>query len=429
MIQQSLFDDPETPASSLADPSSRRASGPAPEERAAWEDWKARMLPGFVAPYCRALADSRLHRSCWWVDGLALSGRGHPGAPGDPVASKIAEALAASHFTLHVLRLDLHPSKRKHQEAAPVPANAATAGDLARPATKNGRKREPEPTQEIPASVSREELPARLGTAPAVILLNLFATPPLTAETLLPLCQRQAPTELLLTISAAQLEHLAGQSLAAPRQEDAPPPALTALLRSDSWKAIWTSQESRTEKVTRTLEVLRGLLKPFFLYLCLVPLDEAPTLSRFLLFASRQYAGLALMNDFLYAEQARLAHERERRALQGAWFAQRRAAARAAAWAALKDELHTLGRLRRARLWPDLKPALVLAHFGQFSTAEYDAALLELLREGRVQCRWSPATAQASAPDTPDTPPNERIPGQQDFLEFIEPKTRPVWRR
>ncbi|HEX6780356.1 MAG TPA: hypothetical protein VF099_19290, partial [Ktedonobacterales bacterium] len=62
-------------------------------------------------------------------------------------------------------------------------------------------------------------------------------------------------------------------------------------------------------------------------------------------------------------------------------------------------------------------------------TADHDAALRELLQEGRVSCRWSPTPTQAAPPETPDVPPAERIPGQQDFLEFIEMKTRPVWRR
>ena len=437
MVQQSLFDDLETQATVAVPPAPRRVGQPTPAERAFWEDWRARALAGFVVPYCRALAASRLHRSCWWVDGLASTGRTSGASAGSALSDAI-EALAATSFTLHPLLLEAHPPRSQGQESAPLqaaPANEEPA--------RNGHKqrkmpaRDQPPAQEIAASASRSELLEKLGTTAAVLLLNPFAASPLTAEDLLPLCQRRANTELLLTVSAAQVERWAGQSLAdigagdaSPRPADAPPPALTALLRSDSWKAIWTGEGtgSAASKVARTLDLLQGLLKPHFLYVCLAPLGDAPTPRHFLLFASRHYAGLVLMNDFLCAELARLAREREAHALQGDWFAKRRQKARAAAWAALKEELHALGLARRARLWPDLKPALALGHFGQFSTADYDAALRELLQEGRVSCRWSPAATPAAA-EAPDALPAERIPGQQDFLEFIEAKTRPVWRR
>jgi hypothetical protein len=72
---------------------------------------------------------------------------------------------------------------------------------------------------------------------------------------------------------------------------------------------------------------------------------------------------------------------------------------------------------------PYLKPLLLLAHFGVFSSADYDAALGELLGEGRVQCRWSAGNAPAADDAT------RRVPGAQDFLEFLLPQTRPVWRR
>ena len=439
MVQQSLFDDLETQASVAAPPAPRRVGQPTPGERAFWEDWKARALPGFVIPYCRALAASRLHRSCWWVDGLAAAGRS-TGASAGSASAEAIEALAAASFTLRALRLDAHPLKSQELQAAPASEEPASNG----PKQRNTPARDQPSAQEIPASASRSELPEMLGTSAAVLLLNPFAAPPLAAEDLLPLCQRRANTELLLTISAAQVERLALHSLAdngtgaravgergdaSPRLADAPPPALTALLRSDNWKAVWTGEGTAASKVARMLDLLQGLLKPHFLYVCLAPLGDAPTPRHFLLFASRQYPGLVLMNDFLCAELARLGREREAHALQGDWFAKRRQRERAAAWAALKEELHTLGRARRARLWPDLKPTLVLGHFGQFSTADYDAALRELLQEGRVSCRWSPATLQAAPAETPDALPAERIPGQQDFLEFIEAKTRPVWRR
>ncbi len=432
VVQQSLFDDLDTQAENGSPPGTRRVGAP-PGERAAWEAWKSSLLPGFVAPYGRALAASRLHRACWWVDGLDAAGRALLGSAAAAFA-ETADSLAALGFALHGLRLVSERPKSKRAEAPAAEAVSASGS-----ARKTHPARQPADTETRPTVVAREDVLATLGTAPAVLLLNPLAAPPLAAEDLLALCQRQAPTELLLTISAARLTQLAEEGLAAqaapaPEQgrpaHDAPHP-LTALLRSDAWKAIWSGPEKTPAKVQRTLELLRGLLKPRTLYVCLTALDEAPTPAprRFLLFASRQYASVALLNDFLCAERARLAHERETRALQGSWFAKRRAAARAAAWAALKEEMHTLGRLRRARLWPDLKPLLLLDHFGQFSSADHDAALLELVNEGRVGCRWSPEISPAETGAASDTPPAARVPGPQDFLEFLEAKPRPVWRR
>jgi hypothetical protein len=410
---QSLFDELESTASETPS-ASTPASGAAPtSERALLDTWAAHLLAGVVVPYCQGLASIRLHRSCWWVDGLT----GQRLLPRSASTSTFAEAatrLAGSGFALRGLRLEPPRAKPKRGAMAEGAAGAQVRGTPGAPAV---------PTL---TGITPGELPERLGMAPAILLLDPLAAP-LTAEDLLPLCQRPAPTELLLLLSAARLERLANPSPAGTPGGQGQG-ALTALLRSDAWKGIWAKQGSRAEKVQRTLELLRALLKPGFLHVCLAPLGEqpAPAPRHYLLFASRQAASVALVSDYLCAEQARLAAEREARALQGTWFARRREKARAAAWVALKEELYTLGRQRRARLWPELKPLLVLAHFGEFSSADYDAALAELMGEGRVFCRWSPANAPTD--ETAGTG-GQRVPGPQDFLEFLPPQTRPVWRR
>ncbi len=382
-----------------------------------------------------------MHRSCWWVDGLASSSRSLRGDQSGAAFAETAETLAASGFALRGVRLEPRKPADKAPGVSAGLSEAEPVNGLAAGAARNGRRarEQPQPpSSEALVPLPREDVLATLGNAPAILLLNPFATLPLTAEELVPLCQRQAPTELLLTIPTARLEQLAVEGLAGKTRPDAlfeqqvaAPPVLTALLRSDTWKATWSGPGKSADKARRTLELLRGMLKAHFLYVCVATLDDLPSAAprRLLLFASRQYASVALLNDFLCAEQARLAQEREARALQGSWFARRRETTRAAAWAALKEELHTLGRLRRARLWPDLKPLLVLDHFGQFSAADHDAALLELLREGRIACRWSPAAAGAPPTDSEAAAQNERVPGPQDFLEFLETRTRPVWRR
>ncbi len=421
---QSLFDELEGAASATAQAAAQPASTAPTSERALLDAWTARLLLGVVVPYCQGLAARRLHRSCWWVDGLTSNKTGKSLSAG--AFAEAASGLASAGFALRGLRLE--PPKARPKRGA--------SGEIATAAEARGKPEAPAlPTL---AGVTPGELPEQLGNAPAILLLDPLALP-LTAEDLLPLCQRQAPTELLLLISAAKLERMANDLPAgtAALQEalanDSPPETaavqapLTALLRSDAWKGIWAKPGGRADKVRRTLELLRALLKPAFLHVCLAPLGEQPIPAprHYLLFASRQEASVALMSDYLCAEQARMSAEREARALQGTWFARRRAKARAEARAALKEEMYTLGRQRRARLWPELKPLLVLAHFGEFSSADYDAALDELMRDGRVFCRWSPANAPADEAGAAAG----RVPGQQDFLEFLQPQTRPVWRR
>ncbi len=418
----SLFDELESTTSETAHASIPATVAAPTSERAMLDDWTARLLAGVVVPYCRGLAAIRLHRSCWWLDGLTNQ-RFTPNNKRAAAFAEAAEKLAGAGFALRGLRLEPPRARPKRGAADEGAAGTEPRGKADTPAA---------PTL---AGITLGELLERLGTAPAMLLLDPLAAP-LTADDLLPLCQRAAPTELLLVLSAAKLERLANgappgsaalQAPVAPATgpETAP---LTALLRTDAWKGIWAKPGSRTEKVQRTLELLRALLKPAFLYVCLAPLGEQPTPAprHYLLFATRQESSVALVSDYLCAEQARMAAEREARALQGTWFARRREKARAAAWAALKEELHTLGRQRRARLWPDLKPLLVLTHFGEFSSADYDAALAELMSEGRVQCRWSPANAPADEAGSDST---RRVPGPQDFLEFLQLQTRPVWRR
>src|SRR5579885_2981075 len=128
MVQQSLFDDLETEASGAL-PNAlvpRRVGQPTPAERAFWEDWRARALAGFVVPYGRALAASRLHRSCWWVDGLASAGRTTGASAGSAVSEAIA-ALRAARVTLRALRPGPHPPRGQWEDAAqPL---AAPAGE------------------------------------------------------------------------------------------------------------------------------------------------------------------------------------------------------------------------------------------------------------------------------------------------------------
>src|SRR5579885_2544063 len=93
VVQQSLFEELDTQAENGSPPGTRRVGAP-PGERAAWEAWKSSLLAGFVAPYGRALAASRLHRACWWAEGLDASGRAPQGGAGAAFAETV-DTLAA----------------------------------------------------------------------------------------------------------------------------------------------------------------------------------------------------------------------------------------------------------------------------------------------------------------------------------------------
>lgn len=224
-------------------------------------------------------------------------------------------------------------------------------------------------------------------------MLNPFASTPLTQDDLLPLYQRtNAPTEVCLLLSQVHTQRFV--TSAARNTSEAT--ALTALLRTDRWKTLQTTQADASSALVSdgVIEMLRAAMQKHipFVQRITIPLirgagviAEAPYT---LLFATRRKDSLMCMNDAVCLHRRQLEEDSYQGLLSEAWFAQQQQERLAQESQALYEETLLVGSKQRIRRWPDLRQHLLLARFGRFTLSEYDAVIKQLLQEGKVACQW-----------------------------------------
>ena len=237
-----------------------------PTEQAVLSALRAWLLSDYVAPYCRSLAATRIFRRCYLIDAL-----GGTRKTGKDVGTRFIASTSSSEALTPNIFDDLtegasseKPQKQAHSLSIPpiLQPIVSLAQELAgesKPITlqgmileggKNKAKSADRPfaLPKASALVSanwREIAPALLPAIEqfaAIFLLNPISptsqrheVPFFTYDDLVPLYSRTAPTELCLLISHKQLETLVIPSLSTP----AGAAALTTLLRTDRWKALF----------------------------------------------------------------------------------------------------------------------------------------------------------------------------------------------
>ena len=425
------------------------------------------LLVDYVAPYCRSLAATRIFRRCFWIDALGSTrvttkksgssqdrderGRGERGR--DESRPYMFDSFNGTEQANHSpSRSEKAPKKARSETLPPaLQAVAALSGELARenrPITLQGIALDttrsvgtrfiasaspgdtfllPKESDVINASW-REAAPVLLPAIEqnaAIFLLNPLAitrpgasakgeVPFLTADELVPLVQRTAPTEVCLLLTHRQIESVFLPAL----RSQAGAAAFTALLRGDRWKAALAKEGEAGARVERAIDLWRACLQPHFPFVQRVafPLligpatvEDAPCS---LLFATRRQDSLMCMNDAVRNYRRRLEQESLRGILNEAWFAAQQAERDAQALQQLSEDILREGRLlspRSPRRWPDLRQQLLLERFGQWTLREYDEVICRLLQADEVRCAWRQA----------DTPGMEgRVPGNEDILQW-----------
>ena len=239
----------------------------------------------------------------------------------------------------------------------------------------------------------------------------MSGVPFLTADELMPIVQRTAPTEVCLLLMHRQVESVFLPALRSPTGAA----AFTALLRSDRWKALLAKEGENGSLIERVVDLWRACLQPHFSFVQRVAFPQligpatvevAPCS---LLFATRRQDSLVCMNDAVCNYRRRLEQESRRGILNEAWFAAQQAERDAQALQQLSEDLLREGRARAPRRWPDLRQQLLLERFGQWTLRDYDEMICRLVQADEVRCAWR----QANTADLPG-----RIPGNEDMLQW-----------
>jgi hypothetical protein len=201
--------------------------------------------------------------------------------------------------------------------------------------------------------------------------------------------------------------------------------ALTALLRTDRWKALLPKGEeaevAEVAAVTKELEqsldgmidlLLTSVQQHFpWVQRIALPIQVRPTLVETapytLLFATRSKDSLVSMNDAVCEYRRRLYMQSRQGVLGEEWFATQEQERLAGEIQQLRQRTLQLGQIQRPRRWPDLRQQLLLANFGQFTLDEFDEAIVTLIRQGVVRCEWR---------RRPSEDEERRVPGNEDTL-------------
>jgi hypothetical protein len=394
------------------------------------------LLQDYTSSYCRSLAAMRIYRRCYWIDAWGIDTRANhlPADKQAPQEKRGARGRDKSSSHDPLLEPVLSLSQVLAQESRPIALNGIVleAGSSRRKevrAIDNGNTAEPSlidaglalPKESGVVRASWLEIaPALLKEiehSPAIFLLNPFGHTLFTYDDLALLYSRtSAPTELFLLVPHRQAEM---RLLTAAYKAQAAS-ALTALLRTDRWKAF-LPQGAITERTEETAPYIDGIIdlllssmqqhlpwvQPIALPLGVRParVEVAPYT---LLFATRSKDSLLSMNDAVCRYHRRLYEQSRRGVLGEEWFAMQEQQHFASEISQLCQRLLQLGQTQRTRRWPDLRQQLLLANFGQFTLDEYDELIRKLLTQGDVRCEWR--RREPSADD------ERRVPGNDDTL-------------
>lgn len=391
-------------------------------------DW---LLQDYVTSYCRSLAETRIYRRCYWIDALGVRTAENTLPPALQSLVSVSEALAQQSrpIALYGLVLESGSSRRREgkvsQNGTPTPAKHISI-------PKEGGLVHASWLEAAP------QLLSVLDQSPAIFLLNPFGQTVFSYDDLAPLYSRTPPTELCLLISHKQLETRFVPLLDTPDGAT----ALTALLRTDRWKALISKSREQAESsntgknlqpslhspyrsqatdspIDGIIDLLLASMQRHFLSVQRIALTMqarpavVETVPYTLLFATRRQDSLASMNDAVCLYRRRLNEQSSRGILLEDWLVGQEQERFAEEIGQLYERTLAQGRTQRVRRWPDLRQQLLLTNFGQFTLQDYDQVMSRLLANGEVRCEWRRRTTANQEHEV------NSLPGNEDMLIWM----------
>jgi hypothetical protein len=355
------------------------------------------LLRDFASAYCRSLAETRIFRRCYWIDGLGIDARTDHAAL-QPVIG-LSQTLAKENKPIMLRGLLLTAGSSRRKEAR---------------GQHNGHQKKLPALPKESGLVRASWLEAAptildaLAQSPAIFLLNPLGATAFTYDDLSSLYQRTVPTELCLLIPHKQVEAM----LCAAQRSPTRAGQLTELLRSDRWKTLPTDEEQLPRAVDGWLGLFTASMQRHFQ----IPVQIIPLLAQTgpaaveripytLLFATRRQDSLISMNDAVYNYRQQLARQSWQGVLGEDWFASQQQERMQANLEDLAHRMLEQGRAQRIRRWPDLRQQLLLSNFGQFRKQDYDMLIQQLLLSREVRCEWKQRLVETI-----------KVPGSEDTL-------------
>ena len=369
------------------------------------------LLHDYVVSYCHLLSATRIFQRCYWIDNL---GGYDARSLHVPPASK--QAMVVSNKA--------HNKKSPHTQPSalqPLSALTETLALESRPITFQGllliaaagNKRSGKSQKSVTAALSIPKESGIMPTSwseiaptllkeiehsPALFILDPLSPQAFSNEDLAPLYHRTVPTELCFVFSHKLIEARLQAANRLPEQGV----RLTALLRSNRWKALPSSGD---EAIKGFLDLFIASMQRHFQWspqrINLPIANGAASITDIpytLIYATRRQESLLIMNDALCSYQRRTYQQSYRGVLGEEWFAQQEQKHREEDLLRLTHHIRQQGTSLRARRWPELRQQIMLSDFGHFMCQEYDQCLQQLIDQQHVRCTWQRALVDQEKP-------------------------------
>jgi hypothetical protein len=364
-------------------------------------DW---LLNEYITRYCHALAETRIFRRCYWLDGLGMASKKRAEAEQALAVLALSQTLTQKNKPITLYGFTLQEGSSRRREARTAQNGTTT------PSKEIDLPRESGIVRASWLEVAPQLL-TKLDQSPAVFVLSPLSSTMFTADDLALLYQRKVPTELCFYVSHKHVE----AQLCAAHRSPAHSVALTGLLHTDRWKTLSTQEQDSEHSVGAFIEFFVTTMQKHFqlsVQRIVLPIQMRTTVVEnipyTLLFATRRQDSLLSMNDALCCYTRRVYEQSYRGVLAEEWFTQQQHERIAADLAQLRQRVLQQGRAQRPRRWPDLQQQILYENFGRFVQQEYDQVILRLLANKEVHCEWRRSSLTQRE--------EQRIPGNDDIL-------------
>lgn len=343
------------------------------DERKDWSEIKHRILKKYLQPYCYKIGS--WSKEIFYVDGFAGPGVYKDGDRGSPlIAVDWAKQFRREERPFTLRCINVEQSRKFFNQLREHTLELEIEGLV-----KNFYGSFEEKIEDILGIIK---------DSPAFFFIDPFGLSPLRFEILKPIFERKAKsTEVLMNFSLKGLQRMAGNLDAITTTESARRTAetkikvLSQVLNTDSWIEIWCSGLKQEERDEEILYRYKKNLHAYFTYVYSYPIrkDVKSRPKYFLVFTSRNFDAVELMNDFIYDEERDLRlqthgmkglfnnHEEER------------------LFQEIKKEAHLSGVKAKQTTRGEIREKLMSKKFGCLKRKDYDRAIRDLDREGHIK--------------------------------------------
>jgi len=341
-------------------------------ERKEWSEIKHRLLGKYLVPYCFKLGS--WNKEIFYVDGFAGKGKYEDGARGSPlIAADHAKRFKAEQRKFRLRCINVEQNKAYFEELCSHTSELEEKGLVF-----NFRGKFEDKIERILDVIKN---------FPTFFFIDPFGLSPIKFNVLKPILEREASTELLINFSLKGLQRLAGNLDACTITERAQKSAetkvsvLSQVLNTSKWIGIWRSEPKREKREQEILSLYKDNLHSYFEHVYSYPIRKTVRShpKYFLVFASRHFDAVELMNDFIYDEEEQL-----RRHTYGmkSLFEN---AEREELFKEVKNEINLLGLKAKQITRKNIRGKLIPSRFGDLKVKEYNRAVRELAEEGHIK--------------------------------------------